>query len=76
MSNMPEGAQLSDDGQWWWDEENQQWKAVEGGAGGGAEAGQGGSGEAEGSKVPQVDNPEELLAQAMDAAQSEPTEEA
>jgi len=30
MSNVPEGAQVSDDGQWWWDGEN--WKAVEGGA--------------------------------------------
>ena len=26
MSNVPEGAQVSDDGQWWWDGEN--WKAV------------------------------------------------
>jgi hypothetical protein len=26
MSNVPEGAQLSDDGQWWWDGEN--WQAV------------------------------------------------
>lgn len=28
MSNVPEGAQLSDDGQYWWDGEN--WQAVEG----------------------------------------------
>lgn len=27
MSNVPEGAQVSDDGQWWWDGEN--WQAVE-----------------------------------------------
>jgi len=30
MSNVPEGAQISDDGQWFWDGEN--WQAVEGGA--------------------------------------------
>jgi len=37
MSNVPDGARLSDDGQWWWDETNQQWNAVHGdqqGAGG------------------------------------------
>ena len=28
MSNVPEGAQLSDDGQYWWDGEN--WQLVEG----------------------------------------------
>lgn len=27
MSNVPDGAQLSDDGQWWWD--GNQWQAVE-----------------------------------------------
>jgi hypothetical protein len=27
MSNVPDGAQISDDGQWWWDGEN--WEAVE-----------------------------------------------
>lgn len=32
MSNVPEGAQLSEDGQWWWDGEN--WQPVEGGEGG------------------------------------------
>ncbi|MDP9465018.1 MAG: hypothetical protein M3P52_10365 [Actinomycetota bacterium] len=37
MSNAPEGAQLSDDGQWWWDGEN--WQAVSPEGGGGAEAG-------------------------------------
>lgn len=31
MSNVPEGAQLSEDGQWWWD--GDQWQAVEGAAG-------------------------------------------
>jgi hypothetical protein len=30
MSNMPDGAQLSDDGQWWWDGEN--WQPVAGNA--------------------------------------------
>jgi hypothetical protein len=41
MSNVPEGAQLSEDGQWWWDETNQQWNAVEGGdqSGGGGGGG-------------------------------------
>jgi hypothetical protein len=37
MSNMPEGAQLSDDGQWWWD--GAQWQPVQGGGGQG-ESGQ------------------------------------
>ncbi|MEO5724993.1 MAG: hypothetical protein ABIQ39_13390 [Ilumatobacteraceae bacterium] len=36
MSNVPEGAQLSDDGQWYWD--GSEWKAVEGGATGGEQA--------------------------------------
>jgi len=31
MSNVPDGATLSDDGQWWWDGEN--WQAVEGAGG-------------------------------------------
>ena len=30
MSNVPEGAQLSDDGQWWWDTEHEQWQPIEG----------------------------------------------
>ena len=30
MSNVPEGAQVSDDGRYWWDGEN--WQAVEGGS--------------------------------------------
>ena len=29
MSNPPDGAQISDDGQWWWDGE--QWQPIEGG---------------------------------------------
>jgi hypothetical protein len=33
MSNVPPGAQLSDDGQWWWD--GTQWQPVEGQAQGG-----------------------------------------
>ena len=32
MSNTPEGAQLSDDGQWWWDGEN--WQPVDTSGGG------------------------------------------
>jgi hypothetical protein len=35
MSDMPDGAQMSDDGQWWWDEANQGWQPVGGGGGGG-----------------------------------------
>jgi hypothetical protein len=31
MSNIPEGAQRSDDGQWWWD--GQQWQPVHDGGG-------------------------------------------
>jgi len=43
MSNVPEGAQLSDDGQWWWDAEHEQWQPIEGGGGGGSgDAGGGG----------------------------------
>ncbi|HEX9258740.1 MAG TPA: hypothetical protein VF855_04325 [Acidimicrobiales bacterium] len=40
MSNVPDGAQLSDDGQWYWDSDSNEWKAVEGGSGesGGAPA--------------------------------------
>lgn len=30
MSNVPQGASLSDDGQWWWD--GAEWQAVQGGA--------------------------------------------
>jgi hypothetical protein len=43
MSNVPEGAQLSDDGQWWWDGSN--WQPVEGGdqGGGGGDGGEGGT---------------------------------
>jgi hypothetical protein len=32
MTDVPEGARLSDDGQWWWDESAQQWQAVQAGA--------------------------------------------
>jgi hypothetical protein len=41
MSNVPEGAELSEDGQWWWDADNQTWQQVEGGGGdsGGGDAG-------------------------------------
>lgn len=45
MSNVPEGAQLSDDGQWWWDEANQTWNPVEGGDSGYRDGGSGGPGE-------------------------------
>jgi hypothetical protein len=45
MSNVPEGAQLSDDGQWWWDAEREQWNSVEGGGGGDAGGGGGDAGE-------------------------------
>ena len=37
MSDVPDGAQISDDGQWWWDGDN--WQAVAGAAGGTADAG-------------------------------------
>jgi hypothetical protein len=45
MSNVPDGAQLSEDGQWWWDDSSQTWKAVSGDPGGGQtpEAGQAGA---------------------------------
>jgi hypothetical protein len=41
MSNVPEGAQLSDDGHWWWD--GQQWQAVtqDGDSSSGAASGEG-----------------------------------
>jgi hypothetical protein len=58
MSNVPEGAQLSEDGQWWWDDANQAWKSVSGESGGGAtpapatgEAPAAGGGEAGGGDV-------------------------
>ncbi|WP_436497163.1 hypothetical protein [Actinokineospora sp. HUAS TT18] len=63
MSNVPEGAQLSDDGQWWWDGE--QWQPVEGTDGSGGEEGApafdfGVNGliiDAEESPVPNADEP-------------------
>ena len=36
MSEVPDGAQLSDDGNWWWDGE--QWQPVSGGEAGSAES--------------------------------------
>ena len=36
MTNVPDGAQLSDDGQWWWDGQNWQPVAGDGGAPAGA----------------------------------------
>ena len=36
MSNVPDGAQRSEDGYWWWD--GNQWQPVEGGQGAGGEA--------------------------------------
>jgi hypothetical protein len=39
-SEMPAGAQLSEDGQWWWDDSGQQWQPVAGA--GDASGGQGG----------------------------------
>jgi hypothetical protein len=42
MSNVPEGAQISEDGQWWWDGENWQQVSQEGGQGGAAQGGEGG----------------------------------
>ena len=60
MSNVPEGAQVSDDGQWWWDGTN--WQPVEGGDGGGGSSSSGsgssGSGDAGGggeAKAPAFD---------------------
>src|SRR2546423_14830689 len=42
MSPVPEGAQLSPDGYYWWDDAGQQWQPVDGQDGGtGAQAGQG-----------------------------------
>jgi hypothetical protein len=37
MSNAPDGAQISDDGQWWWDGEN--WQPMQGGTPAGSDAG-------------------------------------
>ena len=47
MSNVPEGAPLSDDGQYYWD--GSEWQAVEGGATDGAAAA--GEGEARNVEV-------------------------
>jgi CARDB protein len=38
MATMPQGAQLSEDGQWWWD--GAQWQQVDGGTGGDGGGGQ------------------------------------
>lgn len=38
MAEVPEGAQLSDDGQWWWDGQDWQPVSQEGGSGGDREA--------------------------------------
>lgn len=40
MAEMPEGAQLSEDGQWWWD--GSQWQPVAEGQGGAQPGGEGG----------------------------------
>jgi hypothetical protein len=29
VGNIPEGAQRSEDGHWWWDDQGQEWKAVD-----------------------------------------------
>lgn len=41
-SGMPPGAQLSEDGQWWWDDGTQQWQPVQDA---GVGSGQGGGGQ-------------------------------
>ncbi|HEY7628167.1 MAG TPA: hypothetical protein VH761_13920 [Ilumatobacteraceae bacterium] len=56
MSNVPEGAQLSEDGQWWWD--GQQWQAVEGGSGGAAP-------DSSGSGTPPSDSTSEVTAEEL-----------
>jgi hypothetical protein len=50
MTDVPEGARLSDDGNWWWDENGQQWQPVPGGGAGAPATGstEGGAGGAEG----------------------------
>ena len=48
MSNVPEGAQLSDDGQWWWD--GQQWQLVDN-ANANSGSGDSGSGGSQAHKV-------------------------
>ncbi len=57
MSNVPEGAQLSDDGQWWWDAEHEQWQPLEGGggSGGSGDAGGGSGGDAGEQGAPAFD---------------------
>jgi hypothetical protein len=32
MNNVPEGAQLSEDGYYWWDSEKETWQPVDGGS--------------------------------------------
>ena len=54
MSNVPDGAQLSDDGQWWWDAQNETWQPVEGGGGSG-DSGGGGGGDAGEEGAPAFD---------------------
>jgi hypothetical protein len=52
MSDVPEGAQISDDGQWWWDGEN--WQPIDPGGGGGwgDGGGDGGGGDGGGGEQP------------------------
>jgi hypothetical protein len=78
MSNVPEGAQLSDDGHWWWD--GSQWQAVSqdgdaaGGSAGSAAPDAGAAGEA-GADGGEGGREQARVAQGLPASLTELTDE-
>ncbi len=69
MSNVPEGAQLSDDGQWYWD--GSAWQAVTGGA---AASGSGSAQPASGA-APMDERTQARVAAGLPATPGEETDE-
>jgi hypothetical protein len=60
---MPDGAQMSPDGNYWWDEANQQWQLVDnqgGGTGAGGSGGSGGGGGGQGAAAFAFNEPAQL----------------
>lgn len=72
MSNIPEGAQVSDDGQWWWD--GTDWQPVEGATTDPATSGQSDqSGESEATEEgqPAAEMGDDEFASMMEAAEGD-----
>lgn len=65
MTEVPEGAQLSDDGQWWWD--GQDWQPVP--------QGDAPQGDAQGDDAQGADRPAARVEQGMPAALTDLTDE-